>query len=114
MNIFLQSKIWKTGNITYDQVNTLFKSYYGYCNSALPFEKDKTENYFKQKFKDYCKNFYYDNGIIPSYQTINENLICENLPLFNENFIKTNYGLSFRGKDFDKLKIKLKNEFDSR
>ncbi len=104
----------KLENITSDQVNTLFKSYYGYCNSALPFDKDKTENYFKRKFENYCKNFYSENGIIPSFQTINENHIYENLPLFDENFIKFNYSLSSRGKDFEKLKIKLQNEFENR
>ncbi len=99
-------------NITHDQINTLFKSYYSYCNSALPFNKDNTEKYFKNKFLNYCKDFYLENGIIPSFPTINENLINKNLPLIDDNFIKFNFGIGVRGKEFDKLKIKLKNEFN--
>ena len=51
--------------------------------------------YFIDKFLIYCKKFYNETGIIPSFQTINENNTFNNLPLLDFNFIAA-YFYKFR------------------
>jgi len=83
-------------DISSEQINTLFNSYYAYCELALPYNKQDFSEYFKEKFLNYCEDFYKDNTIVPSFKTIEANLIEKNLPLIDKNFInnifkKTNY-----------------------
>ena len=101
-------------NISSDQINTLFGSYYRYCNTALPFEREANEKYFIDKFLMYCKKFYNETGIIPSFQTINENNTFNNLPLLDFNFIHNNYGVGRSYKEFNKLKKQLIITFDAK
>ena len=83
-------------DISSEQINTLFNSYYTYCELALPYNKQDFSEYFKEKFLNYCEDFYKENAIVPSFKTIEANLIEKNLPLIDKNFInnifkKTNY-----------------------
>tara|TARA_B100000029_G_scaffold516131_1_gene627118 strand:+ start:834 stop:2891 length:2058 start_codon:yes stop_codon:yes gene_type:complete len=103
-------------NISNDQINTLFHSYYGFCELSLPYESKKTNEYFKNTFMKYLKNFYKENNIVPSYKTLEQNLVFENLPLINKNFIRSVFkATSYPIKEFDEkirkeIQKNLKNE----
>ena len=96
----------KLNNVSSDQLNTLFHSYFGYCVASLPYDFHKEEiiQYFKEEFMNFLEKFYEENRIIPTFNTIHKNLIDKNLPLINKNFI--NYAFkpsSYPIKSFDNI-----------
>ena len=58
----------KLDGITYDQIATHFDSYFGYLNSAIPFEFNK--EIFKSTCLRYAVDFYKKNNICPSLKAI--------------------------------------------
>ncbi len=86
----------KLDNISGDQLNTLFNSYFGYCVAALPYDfvKDEIIDYFKDEFMGFIKNFHNENRIVPTFSTIMTNLVEKNLPLINKNFIYYAYKIN--------------------
>ena len=103
-------------DVSSDQINTLFNSYYTYCELALPYNKDDFSQYFKDKFLNYCEVFYKENGIIPSFKTIEANLIEKNLLLIDKNFINNVFKKSnYPAKMFDEeIKFDLEKLFKNK
>ncbi|MDM8558602.1 DEAD/DEAH box helicase family protein [Candidatus Parabeggiatoa sp. HSG14] len=66
--------------ISYDQISTLFDSYYGYIEVALSGQYDVIS--FRDKFLDWAKSFYRQNSIPPTIKAIglsnqyNRLLVC--------------------------------------
>ena len=92
----------KLKNISTDQLNTLFNSYYGYCEAALPYDIKEINKYFKDELIKFCKLFYKNNHIVPTFMTIEKNFIEKNLPILNKNFINHAFKhSSYPIKNFD-------------
>ena len=102
--------------VSSEQINTLFNSYYAYCELSLPYNKEDFSQYFKDKFLNYCEVFYKENGIVPSFKTIEANLIEKNLPLIDKNFIKNVFRKSnYPAKIFDEeIKFDLEKLFKNK
>jgi superfamily II DNA or RNA helicase len=102
--------------VSSEQINTLFNSYYAYCELSLPYNKEDYSQYFKDKFLNYCEVFYKENGIVPSFKTIEANLIEKNLPLIDKNFINNVFRKSnYPAKIFDEeVKFDLEKLFKNK
>ena len=102
--------------VSSEQINTLFNSYYAYCELSLPYNKEDFSQYFKDKFLNYCEVFYKENGIVPSFKTIEANLIEKNLPLIDKNFINNVFRKSnYPAKIFDEeVKFDLEKLFKNK
>ena len=96
----------KLNNVSNDQLNTLFHSYFGYCVASLPYDFHKEEiiEYFKTELMNFLEKFYEENRIVPTYNTIKKNFIYKNLPLINKNFINYAFKPSiYPIKNFDNI-----------
>ena len=96
----------KLNNISGDQINTLFGSYFGFCIAALPYDfySDEIIEYFKKELMKFFKSFYDQNRIVPTFNTTMKNLVERNLPLINKNFL--NYAFETKKQpvqNFDKI-----------